>query len=140
MTTHEHEILTKQQLAELLQVPFRTVEGWRSRGVPGTDPRRNALRGVEIGGAIRYSRKAVLDYIHAAATLIAAYICAAVILGVTVGAVAATSCACLASSTFRSIAASTSSSIANRPSLEARRRSLVPMALRPARGSWRSIA
>lgn len=68
MTTHEHEILTKQQLAELLQVPVRTVEGWRSRGVPGTDPRRNALRGVEIGGAIRYSRKAVLDYIHAAAT------------------------------------------------------------------------
>lgn len=64
-TMHEQlpEILTKHQLAELLQVPVRTVEGWRHRGVPGTNPHRNALRGINLGHCVRYSKRAVLDYI-----------------------------------------------------------------------------
>ena len=57
------EVLTKHQVAELLQISVRTVEGWRANGVPGTDPRRNVLRGADIGGNVRYSKNGILNYI-----------------------------------------------------------------------------
>lgn len=59
------DILDKHQLATLLQVSVRTVEGWRTNGVPGTDPQRHVLAGRNIGGTIRYSKQAILNYLSA---------------------------------------------------------------------------
>lgn len=58
------DLLTKEQLADLLQVNTRTVEGWRTRKFESPLEQR-ALTGVRFAGAVRYPKSAVLDYIEA---------------------------------------------------------------------------
>lgn len=55
------EVLTQQQVAELLQVSLRTVEGWRlGRGLNDCDDAtRDVLRGKRVGGRIRYLRSEI---------------------------------------------------------------------------------
>lgn len=71
MSTHAQfdtlpDLLTKDQLADLLQVPVRTVEGWRTRTSFENELERRALTGIRFGGKVRYSKAAVIEYMTAA--------------------------------------------------------------------------
>lgn len=48
------KLLTKSQLAELLQVAEITIDTWRKKGLPA----------IKIGRAVRFDEKAVFDWIQ----------------------------------------------------------------------------
>lgn len=57
------DFLDKEEVAALLRVDVRTVEGWRAgRGNFATDLERRALTGRRLGGRVRYSKALIVEY------------------------------------------------------------------------------
>lgn len=53
------KLIGVEELAELLDVPVRTVYAWRTRGV--------GPRGIRVGGAVKYEPSEVRRYLDAQA-------------------------------------------------------------------------
>jgi len=48
----EQRLMTRAEVAQLLQIPEKTLRNWRARGIDGP-------RGFKVGKAVRYRREEV---------------------------------------------------------------------------------
>ena len=60
--TDPNDVLTSREVAALLKVKVVTVDKWRQRG---QGPRYIKLGAAAANSPVRYTRAAVLEYLHA---------------------------------------------------------------------------